>query len=115
MSSKKHKTCFFFIKYLFYNVEFLCLFLLIYVNVIVSSNVLWSLTMVVLLGRLTESRPGSFLDDTDLCIMNCDRCYKNEIMLDCANTCLATAGKMTLKWKQQCLHFNMDLPTVIQI
>ncbi|KAJ8974470.1 hypothetical protein NQ317_016124 [Molorchus minor] len=57
---------------------------------------------------------ATILDATDKCILVCDRCYKDEILLNCANDCLFTYGKIYQHWKKECPYFFDDLPSVLQ-
>ncbi|KAG5897765.1 hypothetical protein JTB14_019984 [Gonioctena quinquepunctata] len=56
--------------------------------------------------------PAAILDLTDECILVCDYCYKNEILLNCANDCLFTSGKIQQRWRENCPFFGSYEPSV---
>ncbi|KAJ3649224.1 hypothetical protein Zmor_020977 [Zophobas morio] len=64
-----------------------------------------------LIGSL-GAHPGAFLDETDICILICDKCFKNQALLNCANHCLATSGQVSSSWKQKCPYFSSNQPAV---
>ncbi|KYB26523.1 hypothetical protein TcasGA2_TC033842 [Tribolium castaneum] len=78
-------------------------------------RVLFSTTAVLLFLSSLEARPEMFLDATDLCILTCDKCYKNQALLNCANNCIDTSGKVLPFWKQQCPYFTTKHPLVQQM
>lgn len=61
-----------------------------------------------------EARPERFLDPTDVCILTCDKCYKKQALLNCANNCLDTSGKVSPFWRRQCPYFETNGSSVMQ-
>ncbi|KAJ8945236.1 hypothetical protein NQ318_011217 [Aromia moschata] len=72
-------------------------------------------TTIFLLLYLHEVHSTTILDATDKCILICDRCYKGDVLLSCANDCLFTSGMIYQHWKRECPFFEDAPPSVQQI
>lgn len=70
---------------------------------------------IFLLLVIYKVHAAATLDATDECILICDRCYRNDVLLDCANDCLFTSGNIHQRWKTTCPYFDYNVPSVQQV
>ncbi|KAF5300549.1 hypothetical protein FQR65_LT09170 [Abscondita terminalis] len=59
-------------------------------------------------GIKCNAIPHQDIDVIDMCILGCDRCFKGDTLVNCANHCISSKASVAQIWKLVCKALEQD-------